>query len=66
MTAPAGGPPGEDTDVLALVRNGTLAGQWTLVPAESSAEFANRHFWNTITASSPESPTASANCGRNR
>ncbi len=49
MTAQAGGPPGEDTDVLALARNGALAGQWSLVPAESSAEFANRHFWNTIT-----------------
>ena len=49
MTAQAGGPPLEDTDVLALARNGTLAGQWSLVPGESSAEFANRHFWNTIT-----------------
>ena len=49
MTAQAGGPPREGTGVLALARNGTLAGQWNLVPAESSAEFANRHFWNTIT-----------------
>src|SRR5260370_6566938 len=49
MTAQAGGPPGEDTDVLALARNGVLAGQWSLGPAESSAGFANRHFWNTIT-----------------
>src|SRR5258706_4355244 len=49
MTAQAGGPPGEDIDVLALARNGVLAGQWSLVPAESSAEFGNRHFWNTIT-----------------
>ncbi|HEX9519642.1 MAG TPA: hypothetical protein VF940_26130, partial [Streptosporangiaceae bacterium] len=49
MTAQAGGLPGEDTDILALARNGVLAGQWSLVPAESSAEFANRHFWNTIT-----------------
>ena len=49
MTAQAGGAPGEDTDVLAQARNGALAGQWSLVPAESSAEFANRHFWNTIT-----------------
>src|SRR5260370_7815564 len=49
MTAQAGGPPAGDTDVLALARNGALAGQWSLVPAESSAGFANRHFWNTIT-----------------
>jgi len=49
MTAQAGGPPAEDTDVLALVKNGALAGQWSLVPAESCAEFGNRHFWNTIT-----------------
>src|SRR5258708_12784729 len=49
MTAQPGGPPGEDTGVLALARNGVLAGQWSLVPAESSAGFANRHFWNTIT-----------------
>src|SRR5258708_33982991 len=49
MTAQAGGPPGEATEVLALARNGALAGQWNLVPAESSAEFGNRHFWNTIT-----------------
>jgi polyisoprenoid-binding protein YceI len=49
MTAQAGGPPREDADVLALARNGTLAGQWSLVPAESSVEFANPHFWNTIT-----------------
>jgi polyisoprenoid-binding protein YceI len=49
VTAQAGGLPQEDTDVLALARNGTLAGQWSLVSAESSAEFANRHFWNTIT-----------------
>src|SRR5260221_12493650 len=49
MTAQAGGPPGEDTDVLALARNGVLAGQWSLVPAEASAGVANRHFWNTIT-----------------
>jgi len=49
MTAQAGGSPREDTDVLALARNGTLAGQWSLVPAESSVEFTNRHFWNTIT-----------------
>jgi polyisoprenoid-binding protein YceI len=28
---------------------GTLAGQWSLVPGQSSVEFANRHFWNTIT-----------------
>src|SRR5260370_20012936 len=49
MTAQAGGPPGEAADVLALARNGVLAGQWSLVHAESSAEFGNRHFWNTIT-----------------
>lgn len=49
MTAQAGGPPREDTDVLGLARTGTLAGQWSLVPAESSVEFANRHFWNAIT-----------------
>src|SRR5260370_38836737 len=49
MTAQAGGPPAGDTDVLALARNGALAGQWSLVPAESSAGFANRHFWNTVT-----------------
>ena len=49
MTAQASGPPGEATDVLALARNGVLAGQWSLVAAESGAEFANRHFWNTIT-----------------
>jgi len=49
MTAQAGGPPQEDTGVVALARNGTLAGQWSLIPAESSVEFANRHFWGTIT-----------------
>jgi len=49
MTAQAGGLPQDGTDVLALARDGTLAGQWGLVPGESSAEFANRHFWNTST-----------------
>src|SRR5260221_2757390 len=49
MTAQAGGPPGEDTDVLALARNGVLAGQWGPGPAESSAGVANRPFWNPIT-----------------
>lgn len=49
MTSQAGGPQGEDTDVLSLARSGALAGQWNLVRAESSVEFANRHFWNTIT-----------------
>src|SRR5258706_2748647 len=49
MTAQAGGLPGEDTDILALARNGVLAGQWSLVPGEASAEVAHRHLWNTIT-----------------
>jgi polyisoprenoid-binding protein YceI len=49
MAAQAGGPPQEATDIAALARNGTLAGQWTLDPGQSSVEFANRHFWNSIT-----------------
>jgi polyisoprenoid-binding protein YceI len=49
MTAQEGGPAGEGTDALALARSGALAEQWSLVPAESSVEFANRHFWNTVT-----------------
>jgi polyisoprenoid-binding protein YceI len=49
MTAQEGGPAGEHTDALALARSGALAEQWSLVPAESTVEFANRHFWNAIT-----------------
>src|SRR5258706_9484730 len=56
MTAQAGGPPGEDTDVLALARNGVLAGPWSLVPPEASAEVGNRPFWNTIPLPGPLGP----------
>ena len=57
MTAQEGGPAGQDTDVLALARSGALAGQWSLVPAESSAEFANRPgFLRLMNALKPRAP----------
>jgi polyisoprenoid-binding protein YceI len=49
MTTEAGGVPVTSADVLALVRDGALAGQWTLDPQASSAEFRVRHFWGMVT-----------------
>ena len=35
--------------VLALIQSGAAQGQWTLDPANSSVEFAVKHFWHAIT-----------------
>jgi len=51
MTTEAGGPWAQPVggDVVALAREGALAGRWTLDPGASRVEFRVRHFWGLIT-----------------
>ena len=49
MTTDAHGPGQPDAGVVALARDGKLAGRWKLDPTESLVEFRVRHFWNAIT-----------------
>ena len=49
MAAEAGDTPRPGADLLALARDGALAGHWVLDPGPSRAEFRVRHFWHAIT-----------------
>jgi polyisoprenoid-binding protein YceI len=49
MTADTSGTQQPGADVLALARDGALAGRWKLDPQGSRVEFAVRHFWGAIT-----------------
>jgi polyisoprenoid-binding protein YceI len=48
MTADTSGAGRPGGDVLTLVRDGALAGQWKLDPQASRVEFAVPHFWGAI------------------
>ena len=49
MTADASSSGQPGTDIMALARDGALAGQWVLDPQASQAGFAVRHFWGAVT-----------------
>jgi polyisoprenoid-binding protein YceI len=49
MPATPGGSPRSGADLLALARDGALAGHWVLDPGSSRVEFRVRHFWGAIT-----------------
>ncbi len=49
MSAEAGDTPRSGADLVALARDGALAGHWVLDPGQSRVEFRVRHFWGAIT-----------------